>query len=89
MPWDHGWQPALHVPAKTSIFRQRLPRQSTCLALYGSLPAAQANVKRHLGQRNQQWSQLGCQVRKGEKATSVVFWESRWHRHQHSRRRPE
>jgi len=23
----------------------------------------------------QQWSQAGCQVRKGEKATTVVFWK--------------
>jgi antirestriction protein ArdC len=22
-----------------------------------------------------QWSQLGCQIRKGEKATTVVFWK--------------
>lgn len=28
----------------------------------------------------QQWSQLGCQVRKGEKATSVAFWKQ-MHRH--------
>jgi N-terminal domain of anti-restriction factor ArdC len=31
----------------------------------------------------QQWSQLGCQARKGEKATSVVFWKQ-MHRHQHA-----
>jgi len=35
----------------------------------------------------QQWSQLGCQVRKGEKATSVAFWKQ-MHRHQHSDANP-
>jgi antirestriction protein ArdC len=78
MPWNHDGR---SIARPRNVVSEKGYRGINVLALWVAA--------RHSGYADgtwgtyQQWSQLGCQVRKGEKATTVVFWKQ-MHRHQHS-----
>jgi antirestriction protein ArdC len=78
MPWNHDGS---SIARPRNVISDKGYRGINVLALWVAA--------RHSGYANgtwgtyQQWSQLGCQVRKGEKATTVVFWKQ-MHRDQRS-----
>jgi antirestriction protein ArdC len=70
MPWNHDGS---SIARPRNIISEKGYRGINVLALWVAA--------RHSGYADgtwgtyQQWSQLGCQVRRGEKATTVVFWK--------------
>jgi antirestriction protein ArdC len=70
MPWNHDGS---SIARPRNIISEKGYRGINVLALWVAA--------RHSGYADgtwgtyQQWSQLGCQVRRGENATTVVFWK--------------
>ena len=71
MPWNHDGS-SLAQAAQRCV-RSNQPAASTSWRS-GQLRAAAATGAAS-GAPYRQWSELGCQVRKGERATAIVFWK--------------
>src|ERR1700688_4517869 len=78
MPWNHDGS---SIARPRNVISDKGYRGINVLALW--VAARRSGYVNGTWGTYRQWSQLGCQVRKGEKATSVVFWKQ-MHRHQHS-----
>jgi antirestriction protein ArdC len=70
MPWHHDGG---SVARPRNVACDRSYRGVNILALWAA--ARRASYTSGVWGTYQQWSQLRCQVRKGEKATTVVFWK--------------
>jgi antirestriction protein ArdC len=70
MPWNHDGS---SIARPRNVVSERGYRGINILALWAA--ARRASYESGIWGTYQQWSQLGCQVRKGEKATVVVFWK--------------
>jgi antirestriction protein ArdC len=75
MPWNHDGS---SIARPRNVISDKGYRGINVLALW--VAARRSGYANGTWGTYQQWSQLGCQVRKGEKATSVVFWKQ-MHRH--------
>ena len=76
MPWNHDGS---SIARPRNVISDKGYRGINVLALW--VAARRSGYADGTWGTYQQWSQLGCQVRKGEKATTVVFWKQ-MHRHQ-------
>ena len=70
MPWHHDGG---SVARPRNIACDRSYRGVNILALWAA--ARRSSYTSGVWGTYRQWSQLGCQVRKGEKATTVAFWK--------------
>jgi antirestriction protein ArdC len=75
MPWNHDGS---SIARPRNVISDKGYRGINVLALWAA--ARRSGYVNGTWGTYRQWSQLGCQVRKGEKATSVVFWKQ-MHRH--------
>jgi antirestriction protein ArdC len=78
MPWNHDGS---SITRPRNVISDKGYRGINVLALW--VAARRSRYVNGTWGTYRQWSQLGCQVRKGEKATTVVFWKQ-MHRHQHT-----
>ena len=70
MPWHHDGS---SIVRPTNVASRKGYRGINVLALW--VAARHTGYMSGVWGTYQQWSQLGCQVRKGEKATTVVLWK--------------
>lgn len=70
MPWHHDGS---SIARPRNIASDKGYRGINILALW--VAARRTGYTSGIWGTYQQWAQLGCQVRKGEKATTVVFWK--------------
>ena len=70
MPWHHDGG---SVARPRNIACDRSYRGVNILALWAA--ARRSSYTSGVWGTYRQWSQLGCQIRKGEKATTVAFWK--------------
>jgi antirestriction protein ArdC len=70
MPWNHDGS---SIARPRNIASDTGYRGINVLALW--VAARRSSYTSGIWGTYQQWSQIGCQVRKGEKATTVVFWK--------------
>jgi antirestriction protein ArdC len=78
MPWNHDGS---SIARPRNVVSDKGYRGINVLALW--VAARRSGYLDGTWGTYQQWSQLGCQVRKGEKATTVVFWKQ-MNKHQRS-----
>lgn len=69
MPWNHDGS----IARPRNVASDKGYRGINVLALW--VAARRSGYTSGIWGTYQQWSQLGCQVRRGEKATTVVFWK--------------
>jgi antirestriction protein ArdC len=69
--FEMPWHTFGVLPSNAS--NRRRYRGINVLALWAA--ASRHSYRTHLWATYQQWQELGAQVRKGEKSTSVVFWK--------------
>jgi antirestriction protein ArdC len=70
MPWHHDGS---SIARPKNVASDSGYRGINVLALW--VAARHAGYSSGIWGTYQQWKQLGCQVRKGEKAATVVFWK--------------
>jgi antirestriction protein ArdC len=70
MPWNHDGS---SIARPRNIASDKGYRGINVLALW--VAARRSSYASGIWGTYQQWSQLACQVRKGERATTVVFWK--------------
>ena len=70
MPWHHDGS---SIARPRNVASDKGYRGINILALW--VAARRTGYTSGIWGTYQQWAQLGCQVRKGEKATTVVFWK--------------
>lgn len=70
MPWNHDGET---ITRPRNVCSDKVYRGINVLALWAA--ARRSGYTAGIWGTYRQWSQLGCQVRRGEKATLVVFWK--------------
>ena len=71
--WECPWARGQAIESPTNIASKKYYRGVNVLALWAA--AYCENYKSGVWGTYAQWQEKGCQVRKGEKATQIVFWK--------------